>query len=157
MTITKNSLVSLDCRLTDSENNLLNPGEEELIYLHGGYGQLFGKVEQALEEKAVGDTVRVELAPAEAFGEYDAALVVEAALSELPDDIAVGMEIDGYLDERPDDVIVYIVREIRGESAILDANHLLAGQSLVFEGTVREIQHLDDDAAREILEHHHEH
>jgi FKBP-type peptidyl-prolyl cis-trans isomerase SlyD len=157
MTITKDTLVSLDYRLTDAEGNLLNPDEEELIYLHGGYGQIFKKVEEALEGKSVGDSVRVVLSPAEAFGDYDEALVVEESLSELPEELAVGMEIDGYTEESPDDVVIYTVAEIRGDTAVLDGNHPLAGKSLVFEGTVEEIQELDEEAVREILEHEHHH
>ena len=157
MTITKDTLVSLDCRLTDAEGNLLNAEDEELIYLHGGYGQLFAKVEEALEGKSVGDSVSVELSPAEAFGEYDEALVVEEARSELPDDIFVGMEIDGYVEENPDDVVIYTVTELRGDTAVLDANPPLAGKQLRFEGRVREAQALDAEAVREILEHAHDH
>lgn len=157
MTITKDKLVSLDYRLTDSEGNLLNPDEKELIYLHGGYGQVFQKVEEALEGKKVGDSVRVPLSPAEAFGEYDEELVIEESLSELPEELAVGMEIDGYMEESPDDVIIYTVTEIRGDRAVLDGNHPLAGKSLVFEGTVEEIQEISEEAVREILEHHHHH
>jgi FKBP-type peptidyl-prolyl cis-trans isomerase SlyD len=158
MGITKNTLVKLDYTMTDSEGNSLNP-DNELIYLQGGYGFVFAKVEEALEGKTVGDTVRVELTPAEAFGEFDEGLVVEEPLSDLPEDIAVGMEIDGYFDENPDDVVIYTVTQIRGESAVLDANHPLAGKALVFEGTVEEVQELDDAAVKEILEHkeHHHH
>ena len=157
MTITKNTLVSLDCTLTDSDGKLLNPGEPELIYLHGGYGQLFAKVEAALEGKAVGERVSVALEPEDAFGAHDEALVVEEALSELPEDIFVGMEIDGYLEEQPDDVIIYTVTEIHEEYARLDANHPYAGKHLRFEAEVRELQPLGDDAVREILEHQHHH
>jgi len=157
MTITKNTLVSLDCRLSDSDGNLLNPGEPELIYLHGGYGQLFARAEAALEGKAVGDSVSVVLEPADAFGEHDEALVVEEALSELPEDIFVGMEVDGYLEECPDDVIIYTVTEIHEAYARLDANHPYAGKQLRFEAEVRELQPLGDAAVREILEHRHHH
>jgi len=156
MAITKNSLVTLDYRLTSPEGELLY-AEDDLMYLHGGYEQIFEKVEAALEGKAVGDTVSVPLSPAEAFGEYDGALVVEESLSELPDDLAVGMEIDGYSEEDPDEVTVYTVREIRDSEAVLDGNHPLAGQHVVFEATVTEVEALSDEAVREILEHEHHH
>ena len=158
MPITKDTLVKLDYTLSDSEGNALNP-ESELIYLHGGYGFVFAKVEAALEGKATGDSVRVELSPAEAFGEFDETLVVEEPLSELPEDIAVGMEIDGYFDESPDEVVIYTVTKIGGDSAVLDANHPLAGKPLVFEGTVTGLQQLDEAGVKEILEHqeHHHH
>ncbi len=157
MTITENALVSLDYRLTDTEGNLLNPDQEPLIYLHGGHGHLFRKVEEALEGKSVGETFHVTLSPGEAFGDYDKELVVEEPLSELPDEITVGMEIDGYMEESPDDVIIYTVTELHEEYAVLDGNHPMAGMSLIFEGTVQDVQELSEEAIREILEHHHDH
>jgi FKBP-type peptidyl-prolyl cis-trans isomerase SlyD len=157
MTITKNALVTLDYRLTTTDGECLNPDEEPLIYLHGGHGQLFAKVEAALEGKQPGDTVRVELMPEEAFGAYDEELVVEEALSELPEDIFVGMEVDGYMEENPDDVIIYTVTEVRDDTAVLNGNHPMAGMSLVFEGTVQDVQEIGEDAVREILEHEHHH
>ena len=69
------------------------------------------------------------------------------------------MEIDGYFDEAPDEVVIYTVTQIGGESAVLDANHPLAGKPLVFEGTVTGLQQLDEAGVKEILEHqeHHHH
>ena len=157
MTITKNCLVTLDYRLKSPEGELLY-SEDDLMYLHGGYDQIFAKVEAALEGKSAGDTVSVPLSPEEAFGEYDGSLVIEESLHELPEDIAVGMEIDGFSDEDPDEVTVYTVREIRGEEAVLDGNHPLAGMHVVFEAEVTDAQELDDEAVRNILEHnHHQH
>ena len=156
MNISKNCLVQLDYRLLDGRGNQMNP-ENELIYLHGSYGQMFDKVEKALEGKEVGESVRVELTPEEAFGAFDENLEEEVPLSELPEDIAVGMELDGTIDESPDDVVIYTVTQIGETTAVLDANHPLAGMALVFEGTVTEVQQLDDAAVKEIMEHKHHH
>ncbi|MHC3994772.1 FKBP-type peptidyl-prolyl cis-trans isomerase [Thiomicrolovo sp. ZZH C-3] len=157
MRITKNTLVTLDYELSTADGTLLNPDDSELMYLHGGYGQIFARLEAELEGKQAGDDVYVALSPAEAFGEYDGSLIVEEALSELPDDLEVGMEIEGHLESDPDDMIIYTVKEIRGDEAVLDGNHPLAGSSLVFDGTVKEVQLLDDAAVRELLEHEHHH
>ena len=47
----------------------------DLTYLHGGYGGLFEALERLLEGKAPGESVRVQLEPEQAFGEYDAGLL----------------------------------------------------------------------------------
>ena len=156
MTITKNTIVPLDCRLSETSGNLLEDSQE-LIYLHGGYGQIFKPLEEALEGKKVGDTFRVEIPAAEAFGEFDESTVVSESLDELPEEIAVGMEIDGYIEENQDDVIVYTVTEIRDGRATLNANHPLAGRDLVFEGTIEEIIQASEETVRQILEHQDEH
>jgi len=157
MPITKDCLVTIEFELRSSDGELLHTEEEPLMYLHGGYGQLFEKVEAALEGRSVGDDVSIALSPAEAFGEYDGSLLIEESLHELPDDLAVGMEIDGYLETHPDDVIIYTVKEIRGDEAVLDGNHPLAGRDIVFNATVRDVEPLEEEAVREILEHEHEH
>jgi FKBP-type peptidyl-prolyl cis-trans isomerase SlyD len=156
MPITKNSLVTIDYHLTSPEGEELY-NEEDLMYLHGGYGQIFDKVEAELEGKEIGDTVSVTLKPEEAFGDYDGSLVVEESLHELPEDITVGMELDGHSETDPDDVIIYTVKEIRGDEAVLDGNHPLAGQTIVFEAHIKEVGQLDDAAAQELLHHQQHH
>lgn len=155
MTVTNNTLVTLKYRLSTPKGETIET-EEELLYLHGDHGQIFDKVEKVLDGKSVGDTVRVELSAEDAFGEYDGSLVIEEALSELPEDLEVGMEIDGYYESDPEEVIVYTVREIREHEAVLDGNHPLAGQPLLFEATVAAIQPMDEAAVAAILNHDHD-
>lgn len=153
MKITKNILVNIDYRLSDEHGNHLNPGEEELIYLHGGYGHVFSELEDALEGKNVDDSFKVTLTPAQAFGEYKEELVVREALSELPEDIYIGME----LDTEDASHIVYVVTNIEDDFALLNANHPLAGLTLTFEGKITELQELSEEEAKELLEHEHHH
>lgn len=158
MPITRNSLVTIDYTLTTPEGEELYH-KDDLMYLHGGYGQIFDKVEAALEGKAIGDAIKIELSPSEAFGDYDGTLLVEESLHELPEDIHVGLELDGPSPTEPEESIIYTVKEIRGEEAVLDGNHPLAGQAIIFEATIKEVGQLDDDAAQELLHHqqHHHH
>lgn len=156
MPVEKNCLVTIDYRLSTPEGEPLY-SEEGLMYLHGGYEQIFKKVELALEGKNVGDTVRVTLPPEEAFGAYDGALVIEESLHELPEEIEVGMEIEGQSETDPDDVTIYTVKEIRGEEAVLDGNHPLAGMTIVFEAEIKALEALDEEGAQAVLAHQHEH
>jgi FKBP-type peptidyl-prolyl cis-trans isomerase SlyD len=151
MKIGKNILVNLEYRLSDSLGNHLNPDEGELIYLHGGYGQVFDDFEVVMEGKSVGDTFCVTFTPEQAFGVYNEELCVEEELENLPEDIFVGMELDG-IDEITDDTLIYVVKEIGSTNAILDANHELAGKTLVFEGRVIELQELSEQEVQKLLE-----
>ncbi len=152
MLATKNCIVTIDYHINDTEGNLLHEQTESLSYLHGGYGQLFNGVEEALEGKKVGDTFKVALSSDEAFGEYDPELLVTENISDLPADIHVGMEIDGYMEDDSEDVIIYTVKEIKGKKAIMDGNHPLAGMDLIFEGTVLDIHEADAKTIQEVLE-----
>lgn len=151
--IKKNTLVSLFIKLEDNEGTLFDESEE-LMYLHGGYGQIFQKLEEELEGKKVGDAFCVALTPLEAFGEYDDALVLKEMLEDLPEDIAVGMELEGE-----DESKVYIVESMDETFAILNGNHELAGIPIVVSGKVLDTQQLSETAAQELLDaqedHHH--
>ena len=149
--IKKNTLVSMLIKLEDEEGNIIDESEE-FMYLHGGYNQIFQKLEDALDGKKVGDTFHVTLTPAEAYGEYDETLVLKELLKDLPEDIVVGTELDGE-----EEGIVYVVESIYEKYATLNANHELAGIALVASGKILEIEQLSDEGAKELLkaEHHH--
>ena len=153
MKIAKNTLVHIEYTLHDADGVHLNPNEGELIYLHGGYGHIFSELENALEGKVLDDTFKVTLSQEEAFGEYNEELLFEEQLSALPEEIYVGMELDGSNDESPEENIIYIVTNITKDSVTLNGNHPLAGKTITFEGVITEIQELNEDQVRAILEH----
>lgn len=157
MTIKKDCIVTIDYQINDTEGNLLHEEEEALVYLHGDYGHIFPTVEKALEGKRIGESFKVTLSAEKAFGEYDPSLVITEALSELPVEVSVGMELDGYFEEDSDDVIIYTVSEIDGDHATLDGNHPLAGMDLIFEGTVLDIHEATPEEIKEVQEFHHQH
>ena len=53
MKIAKDCVVTLAYQLVDQKNFVLDDGKEPLVYLHGGYNDLFEKVEKALEGKEI--------------------------------------------------------------------------------------------------------
>ena len=55
MKIIKNSVVTLKYEVFDGQGSLLERGSEPLVYLHGGYGGIFPKVEEALAGKDAGE------------------------------------------------------------------------------------------------------
>ena len=97
----------------------------EITYLHGGYGEMLPALEQALEGKGAGESVRVQLEPEHAFGDYDPRLLRVEPLGRYGEGISVGMQIE-------EDSRLYTVTEIGGGSVVLDANHPLAGMALRF-------------------------
>ena len=149
--IEKNALVSIRVKLEDEKANVVDQSDE-IIYLHGGYDQLFQKLEEALEGKKVGDAFHVALTPAQAFGELDESLILKEPLEDLPEDVSIGMELD--CDEEG---VVYVVKSLNEEYAILNANHEYAGVALIATGEILEIDPLCADAVKEILKVKHRH
>ena len=138
--IDKDSVVTLSYEVTDPDGNVLDAGEEPLIYLHGGYDDVFAVIEHALQGKSVGDTVMVKLQPAQAFGEYDADLVLIESLDVLPQPLKVGMQIESEPDGASEETVFYTVTDIADGKAVLDGNHPLAGRALLFTGTVTAVR-----------------
>lgn len=97
----------------------------ELTYLHRGYGGLLEALERALEGRAPGEAVRVQLEPEQAFGEYDARLVRLEPAERYGEGLQVGMQVE-------EDSRFYTVTDVAGGKAVLDGNHPLAGMALRF-------------------------
>jgi FKBP-type peptidyl-prolyl cis-trans isomerase SlyD len=138
--IAKNTVVTLSYEVTDPDGNVVDAGEEPLMYLHGGYDDVFEAIEEALQGKNVGDTVTVKMQPAQAYGEYDADLVLIEPVDVLPQPLKVGMQIEGEPEGAPDEAIFYRVTDIAEGKAILDGNHPLAGMALIFTGTITTVR-----------------
>lgn len=154
MPVSKNTVVTLDYNVTDSDGNVVDEGREPLVYLHGGYDDIFMRIEEALQNKQIGESVQVKLQPEEAFGDYDADLVQIEPRDNFPKEIQVGMQFEGGPEGADDDeYLIYRVTEIADDKVVLDGNHPLAGMSLLFTCTVTAIR----PASAEEIEHGHVH
>lgn len=155
MNISKNAVVTLEYTITDTAKNMLDSGADPLIYLHGGYNDIFAKIEKELEGKKVGDSISVQLTSKESFGEYDASLVSVEDRSEFDDQIYVGEQFVEMLDEDDDAIedqkISYTIKEITKDKVTLDGNHPLAGIDVIFKAKVLDVRKA---TAKEIKEEH---
>jgi FKBP-type peptidyl-prolyl cis-trans isomerase SlyD len=75
MKIAKNTVVSVNYKLSDAQNNLIEDGAQPMVYLHGGYENTLPKIEEELDGKEVGYSSTLQIEPEDAFGDYDAELV----------------------------------------------------------------------------------
>jgi FKBP-type peptidyl-prolyl cis-trans isomerase SlyD len=108
----------------DAQGMPLQPASD-LTYLHGGYGELFAALEQALEGKGAGESILVQLEPEDTFGDYDADLLRVEPAERYGEGITVGMEVE-------EDARFYTVTDIADGKVVLDGNHPLAGMALRF-------------------------
>lgn len=152
MRIGKDTVVSLSYELSDASGKVIEKTKVPITYLHGGYDGIFPLVESALQGKSVGDNCKVTLEPDDAFGEYEADMVRTEPKKLFPENISVGMQFEGAI-EGSSDYTLYTVTEIADDKVVVDGNHPLAGQTLVFSGTVIEVR----AATGEELHHGHVH
>ncbi|MCE9670072.1 peptidylprolyl isomerase [Myxococcus stipitatus] len=154
MKITKDSVVTLDFKLHLGDGKVVDEseGSEPLVYLQG-HEEIVPGLEKALEGKAKGDSLQVVITPEEGYGAYDPDGIEEVPRDSFPEDLT--LEVGGELFASDDDgnEMEVTVREIREKTVMVDFNHPLAGKTLHFDVTVRDVR----AATAEELEHGHAH
>lgn len=152
MQVAMNTVVTMTYQLFNANGDLLEASQEPVAYLHGGYDNIFPKVEEAMHGKNVGDSIEVTLEPADAFGDYDEELVqIEPASAFPTKDLKVGMQFEG--EDETGDVVLYTITEIAEGKVVVDGNHPWAGERLLFKATISGVR----SAQQEEISHQHVH
>ncbi len=153
MQITKGSVVSIDYTLTNDAKETLDTskGREPLAYLQGT-SQLIPGLERALEGKATGDALQVTIAPEDAYGHRDDSKTTTVPREQIQgtDELVPGTQLRA---SGPDGEQILTVTKVDETEVTVDANHPLAGETLHFDVTVREVR----AATEEELAHGHAH
>ena len=107
--------------------------EREPLQVELGKGQLIPGFEKGLIDMAVNEKKTIRIEKHEAYGEVNKVLFHKVAKSDLPEDIKpevgmglVGNNADGSQQQ-------FRIAKVEAEDIIIDANHPLAGQDLVFD------------------------
>lgn len=146
MNIAKNTVVTVNYKLSDAQGNLIEESREPMVYLHGGYENTLPKIEEALDGKPVGFETILQVDPDDAFGEYDANLVKVEPRNRLPTPLEVGMQFEGMPEGDDDEqALIFTVTDIADDKVVLDGNHPLAGIALRFELNVAEVREATDE------------
>jgi FKBP-type peptidyl-prolyl cis-trans isomerase SlyD len=141
MKISNGNVVGIDYSLHLGDGKVVDasaPGEP-LTYLHGE-GQIVPGLESALVGLDVGERKQVVVSPADGYGEHDPQGVQEVPRGAFPPGFEpqVGMELTA---EGPNgEPVPFAVRDVKPESVLIDLNHPLAGKTLHFDVTVREVR-----------------
>ncbi len=139
-----NTVVTMTYELKDADGKVLESSKDPVAYLHGGYDNIFPKVEEAMHGKKAGDTIELGLEPADAFGEYDAELVQIEPKNAFPEaELKVGVQFEG--DDSSGEVIVYTVTDITDDKVVVDGNHSWAGQKLIFKAEIKDVRLANDE------------
>jgi FKBP-type peptidyl-prolyl cis-trans isomerase SlyD len=147
MKIAKNTVVTVNYKLSDAQNNLIEDGSQPMVYLHGGYENTLPKIEEELDGKEVGYASTIQIEPDDAFGDYDPALVKVEPRNRLPEPLEVGMQFEGMPDasDADEEAMIFTVTDIADDKVVLDGNHPLAGMALRFELSVVDVRAASDE------------
>ncbi|MGY4677828.1 peptidylprolyl isomerase [Pasteurella sp. P03HT] len=132
MKVAKNVVVSIAYQVRTADGVLVDeaPTNQPLEYLQGHNNLVIG-LENALEGKAVGDKFEVRVQPEEGYGEYNENMVqrVPKDVFQGVDELVVGMRFIADTDIGP---LPVVITEVAENDVVVDGNHMLAGQELLF-------------------------
>lgn len=95
-----------------------------------GAGQVIDGFDAAVRGMRKGEEKTFRLDPEDAYGNYTQDRIIEVAVADLPEDIAVGDQLyDGFGQ-------LFEILAIEDGTATMDGNHPLAGQALTFTITI---------------------
>ena len=101
-----------------------------------GQGQLIKGFENGLIEMTEGEKKTVTIEVEDAYGPYKDYMVEEVEKEKLPGEVEVGTALQAQTQMGP---INFVVKEVKENTVVLDANHPLAGKRLIFDLEVVEI------------------
>ncbi len=107
-------------------------GKEPLKFTVGA-GQLIKGFDDAVIGMKTGDKKTVTLAPDDAYGEHRADMVIDIPKSQIPEDMQLEIGQRLHLRDPKGQPVPAMVAEITDDAVKMDANHPMAGKTLVFD------------------------
>ena len=123
----------LDGTLFDSSE-----GREPLEFTLGA-GQMIRGFDVGVHGMRVGDRKTLNIAPEDAYGPRDEEAVIEFPAENVPDDMALEPGMQLTLRNQYGQPVPVVIIEVKEDVVLMDANHMLAGQELVFDVELVEI------------------
>jgi FKBP-type peptidyl-prolyl cis-trans isomerase 2 len=95
-----------------------------------GEGNLISGFENGLIDMGIGEKKTITINPTDAYGEYNEQMIQEVPKTQMPGEVEVGITLQA---DTQMGTINFVVKEVKEETVVLDANHPLAGKTLVFD------------------------
>jgi FKBP-type peptidyl-prolyl cis-trans isomerase 2 len=125
-------------RLTNGDTFDSSEGREPLEF-EVGSGMVIKGFDDGLMGMAIGQKKTIEIAVENAYGPKDPQMLMDFPKDRFPADMKpeIGMRLN-MTNDRGQQIPV-VITEVRGDTVILDANHPLAGENLIFDLELVEI------------------
>jgi FKBP-type peptidyl-prolyl cis-trans isomerase SlyD len=145
--IEANQIVSIEYEVKDGDKVVdSNVGGEALVFMFGK-GQIIPGLENGIVNMDIGEKGDILVKPEDAYGEYN-----DEAMQEVPADQFAGIELDLgmtlYGQGEDGGTVQVTVKELKGETVVIDFNHPLAGKELMFSVAINNVR---DASAEEAM------
>ena len=125
-------------KLTNGEQFDSSVGREPLEFTVGA-GQMIKGFDAAMPGMNPGEKKTINIAPEDAYGPRSEEAIIEFPKENVPADMKLEPGMPLTLSNQAGQPVPVIVVEVKEEIVVLDANHFLAGQELVFDIELMEI------------------
>lgn len=138
-------VVSMDYTLrVDGEVVDTSEGREPLDFLQG-VGNIIPGLETELYGMEVGQSKKVVVVAADAYGEFQEDAVVNVPKSEFPEQIPVEVGTELQVRGQNGETMYGRITKVEDENVELNFNHPLAGKELHFDVTITALREATDD------------
>lgn len=114
-------------------------GREPLEFTVGA-GQMIKGFDAALPGMKVGEKKSVNIPAADAYGEADENAIIPFPKENVPADMKLEVGMPLQLQDPHGNPVPVVVKEIKDDVVVMDANHFLAGKDLNFDIELVEIK-----------------
>jgi len=125
-------------KLVNGEQFDSSVGREPLEFTVGA-GQMIKGFDAAMPGMNVGEKKTINIAPEHGYGEKSEDAIIEFPKENVPEDMKLEPGMPLTLSNQEGQPFPVIVVEVKDDVIVLDANHFLAGQELVFDIELVEI------------------
>ncbi len=119
-------------KLTNGSTFDSSEGREPLEFTVG-QGQVIKGFDDALINMAIGEKKTVNIPVDQAYGQRNDDMMMEYPKSEFPADMKPEKGMQLHMSDNTGNVFPVVVTEVQDDVVILDANHPLAGEDLIFD------------------------
>lgn len=150
----KDKVVSLHYTLTvDGEKVESSNDRDEALWVLLGHGQLIPGLEKALEGHEAGETLQVEIAPADGYGERQEGQIQRVPKKYFQNAKSLKPGQTTVLSLKEGGQRVVVVHKVGMSAVDVDLNHPMAGKTLNFDVTINEVR----DGTEDEIKHGHAH
>jgi FKBP-type peptidyl-prolyl cis-trans isomerase 2 len=125
-------------RLTDGTTFDSSEGRDPLEFQVGG-GMVIAGFDNGVLGMSIGDKRTVHIAVDEAYGPKNPEMVIEFPRNQVPEGMPLEKGMRLNLNNSEGQVVPVVITDVLEDAILLDANHPLAGEDLVFDIELVEI------------------
>ena len=132
MKVSHKKVVTLEYKINLLSGELVDSSELSgpFSYIHG-IGAIIPGLEKGLEGMDEGEEKEISIPAEDAYGVRNEELVTSVSKSQFPEDATIVPGAEFYTYNEKGEAIPFTIRDINGETVIIDFNHPLAGEDLM--------------------------